>query len=146
MRKILLLTLFILNISIFPARAEGEVIIDRLTTQQAEDLNIVIPYKTPPGFHSITIEVYDDNGTVNEKEIPFCKNLVGEIRWNNECPDLVELKNFETLKKIRDRNKLPAYSPAQEPEKSNDLQIAALAALALLAASSKRSQIMTVMI
>jgi hypothetical protein len=138
MRKILLLTLFILNISIFPARAEGEVIIDRLTTQQAEDLNIVIPYKTPPGFHSITIEVYDDNGTVNEKEIPFCKNLVGEIRWNNECPDLVELKNFETLKKIRDRNKLPAYSPAQEPEKSNDLQIAALAALALLAAGSKK--------
>ena len=118
--------------------AAGEVIIDRLTTQQAEDLNIVIPYKTPPGFHSITIEVYDDNGTVNEKEIPFCKNLDGEIRWNNECPDLVELKNFETLKKIRDRNKLPAYSPAQEPEKSNDLQIAALAALALLAAGSKK--------
>jgi hypothetical protein len=138
MRKIILLTLFILNISIFPAMAEGEVIIDRLTTQQAEDLNIVIPYKTPPGFHSITIEVYDDNGTVNEKEIPFCKNLDGEIRWNNECPDLVELKNFETLKKIRDRNKLPAYSPAQEPEKSNDLQIAALAALALLAAGSKK--------
>ena len=118
--------------------AAGEVIIDRLTTQEAEDLNIVIPYKTPPGFHSITIEVYDDNGTVNEKEIPFCKNLGGEIRWNNECPDLVELKNFETLKKIRDRNKLPAYSPAQEPEKSNDLQIAALAALALLAAGSKK--------
>ena len=138
MRKILLLTLFILNISIFPAMAAGEVIIDRLTTQEAEDLNIVIPYKTPPGFHSITIEVYDDNGTVNEKEIPFCKNLGGEIRWNNECPDLVELKNFETLKKIRDRNKLPAYSPAQEPEKSNDLQIAALAALALLAAGSKK--------
>ena len=138
MRKILLLTLFILNISIFPAMAEGEVIIDRLTTQQAEDLNIVIPYKTPPGFHSITIEVYDDNGTVNEKEIPFCKNLVGEINWSNECPGLVELKNFETLKKIRDRNKLPAYSPAQEPEKSNDLQIAALAALALLAAGSKK--------
>ena len=138
MRKILLLTLFILNISIFPAMAAGEVIIDRLTTQQAEDLNIVIPYKTPPGFHSITIEVYDDNGTVNEKEIPFCKNLVGEINWSNECPDLVELKNFETLKKIRDRNKLPAYSPAQEPEKSNDLQIAALAALALLAAGSKK--------
>ena len=138
MKKILLITLFLLNISIFPAMAAGEVIIDRLTTQQAEDLNIVIPYKTPPGFHSITIEVYDDNGTVNEKEIPFCKNLVGEINWSNECPDLVELKNFETLKKIRDRNKLPAYSPAQEPEKSNDLQIAALAALALLAAGSKK--------
>ena len=138
MKKILLITLFLLNISIFPAMAAGEVIIDRLTTQQAEDLNIVIPYKTPPGFHSITIEVYDDNGTVNEKEIPFCKNLVGEINWSNECPDLVELKNFETLKKIRDRDKLPAYSPAQEPEKSNDLQIAALAALALLAAGSKK--------
>ena len=138
MKKVFLLTLFILNISIFPAMAAGEVIIDRLTTQQAEDLNIVIPYKTPPGFHSITIEVYDDGGTVNEKEIPFCKNLVGEIHWNNKCPDLNDLLKFETLKKIRDRNKLPAYSPAQEPEKSNDLQIAALAALALLAAGSKK--------
>ncbi len=139
MKKILLITLFLLNISIFPALAAGEVIIDRLTTEQAEDLNIVIPYKTPPGFHSITIEVYDDNGTVNEKEIPFCKNLVGEINWSNECPDLIDLVNFETLKKIRDRNKLPAYSPAQEPEKSNDLQIAAFAALALLAAGTKKN-------
>jgi hypothetical protein len=139
MKKIFLLTIFFLNISIFPALAAGEVIIDRLTTEQAEDLNIVIPYKTPPGFHSITIEVYDDNGTVNEKEIPFCKNLVGEINWNNECPDLVDLMNFETLKKIRDRDKLPTYSPAQEPEKSNDLQIAAFAALALLAAGTKKN-------
>ena len=139
MKKILLITLFLLNISIFPAMAAGEVIIDRLTTEQAEDLNIVIPYKTPPGFHSITIEVYDDNGTVNEKEIPFCKNLVGEINWSNECPDLIDFVNFETLKKIRDRNKLPAYSPAQEPEKSNDLQIAAFAALALLAAGTKKN-------
>ena len=78
MKKIaLLLAVITLNFMAFPAWAEGEVILDRLTKEQAEELNIVIPKKTPPGFHSLTIEVYDDNGVVKNKEIPFCKNLIG---------------------------------------------------------------------
>ena len=79
MRRLLLLVILFFNLGVLPSYASGNVIIDRLTTQDAEDLNIVIPYDVPPGFHSITIEVYDDAGTVNEKEIPFCKNLNGEI-------------------------------------------------------------------
>ena len=124
---------FILVIINVPAFAADNVIIDRLTQSQAEELNIVIPNKTPPGFHSITIEVYDDNGVIKDKEIPFCKNLRGEIHWDNICPDVVELASLEELLKIKNRDDLPPYNPNQEPEKTKGLQIAALAALAALA-------------
>jgi len=68
MRKILLLAIIFLNFSVLPGfAAEQKVVIDRLTQSEAEDLDIEIPDSVPPGFHSITIEVYDDNGTVSEK-------------------------------------------------------------------------------
>ena len=137
MKRLLLLVILFFNLGVLPSYASGDVIIDRLTTQEAEDLNIVIPNEVPPGFHSITIEVYDDAGTVNEKEIPFCKNLDGEIHWDNLCPDVVEMKSYEELLKITERSELPAYSPAQEPEKTKGLAIDAFAALALLAASAQ---------
>ena len=58
MRKLLLLALILLNFSLLPSNAaEQEVIIDRLTESEAEDLDIEIPDSVPPGFHSITIEV-----------------------------------------------------------------------------------------
>ena len=60
---------FILVIINVPAFAADNVIIDRLTQSQAEELNIVIPNKTPPGFHSITIEVYDDNGEIGRAHV-----------------------------------------------------------------------------
>ena len=74
MRKLLLLTLIFLNFSVLPAySAEKKVVIDRLTQSEAEDLDIEIPDEVPPGFHSITIEVYDDNGTVSQKRLSFVK-------------------------------------------------------------------------
>ena len=36
----------------------------------------------PPGFHTVTIEVYDDNGTVSEKTIEFCKDENGDVKKN----------------------------------------------------------------
>ena len=137
MRRLLLLVILFFNLGVLPSYASGNVIIDRLTTQDAEDLNIVIPYEVPPGFHSITIEVYDDAGTVNEKEIPFCKNLNGEIHWDNICTDVVEIMPLDELLKITDRDELPAYDPAQEPKKSNGLAISAFAALALLSSAAQ---------
>lgn len=124
------LPLLLIFLSSMPAYAAGDVIIDRLTKSQAEELDIVIPNKTPPGFHSIMIEVYDDNGVVKDKEIPFCKNLRGEINWDNKCPDVTQLASLEALLKIRVREDLPPYHPAQEPEKSSGLQVTALAFLA----------------
>jgi len=141
LRKLLYATFafIIVSISATPAWCD-DVIIDRLTKSQAEELNIVIPNETPPGFHSITIEVYDDNGVIKNKEIPFCKNLRGEINWDNKCPDVEKLASLEELLKIKLREDLPAYNPAQEPDKSSGLQITALALLAALAGSSRKNE------
>ena len=135
MRKVLLLVLLFLNLSVLPSWSADDVIIDRITKSQAEDLDIQIPNDVPPGFHSVEIEVYDDGGTLSTQEIVFCKNLSGEVHWDNKCPDVTELWAYEDLMKIKNRKKLPAYSPAQEPQKSKDLEVAAFAALAALSAA-----------
>jgi hypothetical protein len=132
MRKVLLLVLLFLNLSVLPSWSADSVIIDRISASEAEDLDIEIPNDVPPGFHAVEIEVYDESGTLSTQEIVFCKNLTGEVRWDNECPDVTELWAYEDLMKIKEREKLPAYSPAQEPEKSKDLTVAAFAALAAL--------------
>jgi hypothetical protein len=144
MRKFLLLVLMFLNLSVLPSWSAENVIIDRITAAEAEELDIQIPDDVPPGFHSVEIEVYDDGGTLSVQEIVFCKNLTGEVRWDNECPDVTELWAYEDLIKIKERENLPAYSPAQEPERSKDLAVAAFAALAALtvvgAAKEKESR------
>jgi uncharacterized membrane protein len=144
MRKVLLLVLLFLNLSVLPSWSAENVIIDRITAAEAEELDIQIPDDVPPGFHSVEIEVYDDGGTLSTQEIVFCKNLSGEVRWDNQCPDVTELWAYEDLMKIAEREELPAYSPAQEPEKSKDLAVAAFAALAALtvagAAKDKESR------
>ena len=59
MKKLLLLVLIFLNLTVLPSDAvEKKVVIDRLTQAEAEDLNIEIPDDVPPGFHSITIELF----------------------------------------------------------------------------------------
>jgi len=135
MRKVLLLILLFLNLSVLPSWSADSVIIDRITAAEAEELDIEIPDDVPPGFHSVEIEVYDDGGTLSKQEIVFCKNLSGEIRWDNKCPDVTELWEYEELIKVKEREQLPGYSPAQEPDKSKDLTVAAFAALAALSAA-----------
>ena len=72
MKKLSVLLLLLLNFLVLPsAFGKDEVVIDRLTSAEAEDLNIEIPDEVPPGFHSVTIEVYDDNGTVSKKILDF---------------------------------------------------------------------------
>lgn len=138
MRKLLLLTLIFLNFSVLPADAADErVVIDRLTQAEAEDLDIEIPDDVPPGFHSITIEVYDDNGTVSQKEIEFCKDEEGIVQWDNNCPNL-NLDEEPTpvtpepapVKAIK--TGLQPYDPLGDPETTKGLYLAAFAALAVL--------------
>ena len=145
MRKILLLTLIFLNFSVLPSDAvEKKVVIDRLTQAEAEDLDIEIPDDVPPGFHSITIEVYDDNGTVNQKEIEFCKDKEGVVNWDNNCPNL-EFEEEPTpitsepepVKAIK--TGLQPYDPLGDPETTKGLHLAAFAALAALT-SVKRNE------
>lgn len=143
MRKLLLLTLIFLNFLVLPADgAEKKVVIDRLTQSEAEDLDIEIPDEVPPGFHSITIEVYDDNGTVSQKEIEFCKDENGVVQWDNKCPNLnldeeTAPIDPEPVKAIKAG--LQPYDPLGDPETTKGLHLAAFAALAALT-SVKRNE------
>jgi len=143
MKKLLLLALIFLNFSVLPADAvEKKVVIDRLTQAEAEDLDIEIPDEVPPGFHSITIEVYDDNGTITEKEIEFCKDENGVVQWDNKCPNLnLEEEpapiDPEPVKAIKVG--LQPYDPLSDPETTKGLHLAGFAALAALT-SIKRNE------
>ena len=142
MKKVAVLALLFLNFLVLPsAQAKQEVVIDRITKAEAEDLNIEIPDDVPPGHHSITIDVYDDNGTVSTKEIPFCKDDKGVVQWDNKCPNL---KSDQPTKVVLVPVKeittgLQPYDPLGDPETTKGLQLAAFAALAALT-SLKRNE------
>ena len=133
-RKLLLAVLFFLQISILPSWGADTVLIDKLTSSEAEQLDIEIPADVPPGYHEIIIEIYDDGGTLDKKILTFCKDLNGTIDWASNCPELVRMYTEPELIPLTERAELPAYDPAQEPDKSKDLQITAFAALAALTA------------
>jgi len=142
MKKLVLLFILLLNFLVLPsAEAKQEVVIDRITQSEAEDLNIEIPDNVPPGHHSVTIEVYDKKGTVSQKEIAFCKDNDGVVHWDDKCPDLktdVSATEDPTpAKAIKDG--LQPYDPMGDPETTKGLQIAAFAALAALT-SIKRDE------
>jgi hypothetical protein len=143
MKKLALLVILLFNILVLPsAEAKQEVVIDRITKAEAEDLDIVIPDDVPPGFHSITIEVYDDNGTVSQKEIEFCKDEEGVVQWDNKCPNLNLEKeptpiDPEPVKAIKAG--LQPYDPLGDPETTKGLHLAGFAALAVLT-SIKRNE------
>ena len=144
MKKIPLLAIILLNFLVLPSSVavEKNVVIDRLTQSEAEDLDIEIPDSVPPGFHSITIEVYDDNGTVSEKEIEFCKDEKGVVQWDNKCPNLnleeePAAVDPEPVKAIK--TGLQPYDPLGDPETTKGLHLAGFAALAALT-SIKRNE------
>jgi hypothetical protein len=131
MKKLILLAIIFLNFSVLPGfAAEQKVVIDRLSQSEAEDLEIEIPDDVPPGFHSITIEVYDDKGTVSQKEIEFCKDEEGVVQWDNNCPNL-KLEE-EVAPVVPETTGLKPYDPMKDPETTKGLQLAAFAALAAL--------------
>ena len=142
MKKLAILALLFLNFLILPsADAKQEVVIDRITKAEAEDLNIEIPDDVPPGHHSITIEVYDDKGTVSQKEIPFCKDNDGVVQWDDKCPNLKSNQptKEEPIPVKAITTGLQPYDPLGDPETTKGLQLAAFAALAALT-SIKRNE------
>ena len=143
MKKILLVLIVFLNLSVLPSyAAEQKVVIDRITQSEAEDLNIEIPDDVPPGFHSITIEVYDDNGTVSQKEIQFCKDENGVVQWDNNCPNLKVDEEGEVVvpEPVQETTAdLQPYNPLKDSDTTKGLHLAAFAALAALT-SVKRNE------
>ncbi len=136
----LLIVIFFMQITILPIWGADNVVIDRITQSESEQLDIQIPEETPAGFHQILIEVSDDAGIVSEKTLFFCKDLQGEIKWDNTCPDLkqpaspageeVPTEEPEILQIAT----LPPFSPLDNPEETQSLQIAAFALLSALGA------------
>ncbi len=137
MKKVILFAIILLNFLVLPTSvaAEQKVVIDRLSQSESEDLDITIPDEVPPGFHSITIEVYDDNGTVSQKEIEFCKDEEGVVQWDNKCPNLkVDEEGAPVIPAPEKEVKtgLQPYDPLSDPETTKGLHLAGFAALAAL--------------
>lgn len=131
-RKLFLATLFALQISILPSWGAETVLIDRLTSSEAEELDIDIPADVPPGYHEVIIEISDDAGVLDKKVLTFCKDLNGNIDWASNCPNLEKIYSEEELIPLTERAEFPSYDPAQEPEKTKDLAVTAFAVLATL--------------
>jgi hypothetical protein len=128
-KKLFLALILITQISVLPSWGADTVLIDQITESEAQELDIQIPPETPSGYHQIEIEVYDDAGTISAKTILFCKNLLGEIKWDNNCPDLVAAaEGF-----------MQPYDPLDNPEDTQSTQVAAFALIAALAAGKTAS-------
>lgn len=134
MKKALLPLLLMFSIPLVPsAIADETVILERFTTEEAETLNIEIPEDTPAGYHEVLIEITDENQQKTSKILAFCKTGEGEIKWDNNCPDVAPLLSAEELSAIESREDLPPYSPTQEPEEAVDSQVAAFALISAVA-------------
>jgi hypothetical protein len=128
-KKLFLALILITQISVLPSWGKDTVLIDQITQSEAQELDIQIPPETPSGYHQIEIEVYDDAGTISAKTILFCKDLLGVIKWDNNCPDLVEAaEGF-----------MQPYDPLDNPEDTQSTQVAAFALLGALAAGKAAS-------
>jgi hypothetical protein len=145
MKKMLLIVIFLMQVSILPIWGADNVVIDRITQSEAEQLDIQIPEETPAGFHQVVIEVSDDAGIVSQKTLFFCKDLQGEIKWDNECPDLKqptspteEIAPTEAVDTLPTAV-LPPFSPLDNPKDTQSLQIAAFALLSALGAGAASS-------
>lgn len=123
-----------LNLSTFSAFADDQVA-DITATDTSQDVAIDLPDDLPAGFHTATTEVTDpDTGEVTTEDISFCKDNAGEIHWDNICPDLDVVVDPTTLENVTDVKSLPAYSPASEPTKTSQTQVAGFTALSVLSA------------
>ncbi len=132
MKKLALAALIFLQLSIVPSWSAETVLIERLTSSEAEELDIEIPNTVAPGYHEVIIEVSDDAGVVDRKVLTFCKDIEGRIDWASNCPNLITLAEEGALSNVSNRTELPPYDPALEPDKTSDLQVTAYAALAAL--------------
>jgi len=133
MKKLAALLLFIMNFLVLPtAFATDQVVIDRITQSQAEDLNIVIPDDVPAGHHTVTIEVSDAKGVVSNKVIAFCKDDEGVVHWDDKCPYLKITTPTNPQPTTPARSGQTPYDPMSDSKTTHGLQLAAFAALAAL--------------
>jgi hypothetical protein len=129
-RKILLATFCVLNISTLNASAADTVLYQLISQAEAEELEIDIPSATKPGFKSLEVQISGKGKVPVYKNILFCKNLEGVIHWDNICPDLTAL-GAQTS-----RNLFEKYDPLTDPKGTTNTAIIAFAALTVVMGAS----------
>jgi hypothetical protein len=116
---------------------DSRVILDQLLTGDVPQLNandIKIPDDLKPGYHELQVEVLDDVGVVSSKTALFCKDLSGELHFDNNCPDLLVTSQQKVF-----RSSLKPYDPTSDPAGTASLAFVAFAvASSLLVSSSNR--------
>ena len=127
-KKVILL-LFLLTFTIAsPSLAlagDNRVILDQLLTGDTPQLNaedIKIPDDLKPGYHELQVEVLDDTGVVSSKTALFCKDLAGELHFDNNCPDLLVTNKVKVF-----RNQYKPYDPTSDPIGTASLALVAFA-------------------
>jgi len=127
--KQVILLLFLLTLTVgSPSLALAEdnrVILDQLLTGDTPQLNaedIKIPDDLKPGYHELQVEVLDDTGVVSSKTALFCKDLEGELRFDNNCPDLLVTNKVKVF-----RNQYKPYDPTSDPIGTASLALVAFA-------------------
>ena len=133
LRNLFLITV-LLSISVAGASADQQF---TTTTIKSDDqrIGVEIPADLSAGYHSVAVEATDPiTGEVRVENLDFCKDLEGNIHWEGSCGVITILAPQKTLEATKEREKLPAYDPISQPKKNVDIQIAAFAALTVLAA------------
>ena len=127
-KKVILL-MFLLTFTIAsPSMAfveDNRVILDQLLTGDTPQLNaedIKIPDDLKPGYHELQVEVLDDTGVVSSKTALFCKDLAGELHFDNNCPDLLVTNKVKVF-----RNQYKPYDPTSDPIGTASLALVAFA-------------------
>ena len=128
---ILLITIPFISIQSSQAK-DPQVILDTLLTGDvpalnAKDLNI--PSDLEPGFHQLEVQVYDDNGVISTQTALFCKDLKGELHFDNQCPDLVSIQS--------QRTNIP-FNPAKNPDQTITFFAVAAAAFSTILGFRRR--------
>jgi hypothetical protein len=105
--------------------AESQVILDQLLTGDVPQLNandIKIPDDLKPGFHELQVEVLDDSGVVSSKTALFCKDLKGELHFDNNCPDLLVTSTNKVF-----RSSYKPFDPKSDPVGTAEIALVAFA-------------------
>jgi len=133
-RRLILLIVVVLNLSILTASADSNISTTTITGDD-QRIGVEIPTDLEPGYHSVAVESIDPvTGEVSIENLNFCKDLEGSIHWEGSCGVITPLATQKFLEDVKVRQDLPAFDPISQPKKNLEVQVAAFAALTVLAA------------
>jgi hypothetical protein len=132
-RRLILLLVILLNSSVVAAYSADNVATTTITGDN-QRIGVEIPTDLEPGYHSVAVESTDPvTGEVSVENLSFCKDLEGGIHWEGSCGVITPLAPQKVLEATKMRTELPAFDPISQPKKSLEVQVAAFAALTVLA-------------